>query len=160
VVARINQDQVISPQITLWNQQGSEVIQGTLMVIPIEESLLYVRPLYLRAQAGRIPELTRVIAAYQNTIVMERNLDAALARLFGGPGAPERPRTTVATTGEAAGAAPAPSQGEGASDLQQLAAEAQATYDRAIAAQRAGDWSKYGEELRRLGELLQKMRQR
>ena len=49
VVARINQDQVISPQITLWNQQGSEVIQGTLLVIPIEESLLYVRPLYLRA---------------------------------------------------------------------------------------------------------------
>src|SRR6185503_3772659 len=85
VVARINQDQVISPQITLWNQQGSEVIQGTLMVIPIEESLLYVRPLYLRAQAGRIPELTRVIVAYQNTIVMERTLDAALARLFGGP---------------------------------------------------------------------------
>ena len=52
VVARINQDQVISPQITLWNQQGSQVIQGTLMVIPIEESLIYVRPLYLRAQAG------------------------------------------------------------------------------------------------------------
>ena len=57
VVARINQDQVISPQITLWNQQGSQVIQGTLMVIPIEESLIYVRPLYLRAQNGRIPEL-------------------------------------------------------------------------------------------------------
>ncbi len=71
VVARINQDQVIAPQITLWNQQGSQVIQGTLMVIPIEESLIYVRPLYLRAQAGRIPELTRVIVAYQNRIVME-----------------------------------------------------------------------------------------
>ena len=82
VVARINQDQVIAPQITLWNQQGSEVIQGTLMVIPIEESLLYVRPMYLRAQAGRIPELTRVIVAYQNSIVMERTLDAGLARLF------------------------------------------------------------------------------
>ena len=52
IVARINQDQAISPQITLWNQQGSQVIQGTLLVIPIEESLLYVRPLYLRA-AGR-----------------------------------------------------------------------------------------------------------
>src|SRR5690349_25027519 len=68
VVARINQDQVISPQITLWNQQGSQVIQGTLMVIPIEQSLIYVRPLYLRAQAGRIPELRRVIVAYQNPI--------------------------------------------------------------------------------------------
>ena len=65
VVARINQDQEISPQITLWNQQGSEVIQGTLLVIPIEESLLYIRPLYLRGQGGRIPELKRVIVAYQ-----------------------------------------------------------------------------------------------
>ncbi|MFP5379652.1 MAG: UPF0182 family protein, partial [Vicinamibacteria bacterium] len=83
VVARINQDQAIAPQITLWNQQGSEVIQGTLMVIPLEESLIYVRPLYLRAQAGRIPELRRVIVAYQNQIVMEPTLDAALTRLFG-----------------------------------------------------------------------------
>ena len=92
--ARINQDQVISPQITLWNQQGSEVIQGTLMVIPIEESLIYVRPLYLRAQAGRIPELTRVIVAYQNRIVMERTLDAAITQLFGAtrPGTRRAPR--------------------------------------------------------------------
>ena len=82
VVARINQDQVISPQITLWNQQGSQVIQGTLMVIPIEESLIYVRPLYLRAQAGRIPELTRVIVAYQN-----QHRDGADAR--------SRPRAAV-----------------------------------------------------------------
>ena len=56
IVARIHQDQVIAPQITLWNQQGSEVIQGTLLTIPIEESLLYIRPLYLRSAGGRIPE--------------------------------------------------------------------------------------------------------
>ncbi|MBM3819424.1 MAG: UPF0182 family protein, partial [Acidimicrobiia bacterium] len=78
VVARISQDQTIAPQITLWNQQGSQVIWGTLMVIPIEESLIYVRPLYLRASGGRIPELTRVIVAYQNQIVMEETLEAAL----------------------------------------------------------------------------------
>jgi uncharacterized membrane protein (UPF0182 family) len=82
VVARINQDQEISPQITLWNQQGSEVIQGTLLVIPIEESLLYVRPLYLRAAGGKIPELKRVIVAYQNRIVMDDTLDKALERVF------------------------------------------------------------------------------
>ncbi len=87
VVARISQDQTIAPQITLWNQQGSQVIWGTLMVIPIEESLIYVRPLYLRASGGRIPELTRVIVAYQNQIVMEETLDAALVRLFGGTAA-------------------------------------------------------------------------
>jgi uncharacterized membrane protein (UPF0182 family) len=170
VVARINQDQVISPQITLWSQQGSEVIQGTLMVIPIEESLLYVRPLYLRAQAGRIPELTRVIVAYQNTIVMERTLDAALARLFGGPlaasaasdTAPRAPGTAPGAQ-EPSGApenrtAPSAPPQPGAPGAPDLVAEAHATYERALAAQRAGDWAKYGEEIKRLGELLARMR--
>lgn len=82
VVARINQDQAIAPQITLWNQQGSEVIQGTLLVIPIEESLIYIRPLYLRASGGQIPELNRVIVAHQDRIVMAETLSAALDRLF------------------------------------------------------------------------------
>ena len=82
IVARINQDQAIAPQITLWNQQGSEVLQGTLLVIPIEESLIYIRPLYLRSAGGRIPELKRVIVAHQNQIVMEETLEQALNRLF------------------------------------------------------------------------------
>ncbi len=73
--ARINQDQVISPQITLWNQQGSQVIWGTLLVIPIEESLLYVRPLYLQSNKG-IPELKRVVVAYRTQIVMEETLQS------------------------------------------------------------------------------------
>ena len=103
VVARINQDQVISPQITLWNQQGSQVIQGTLMVIPIEGSLIYVRPLYLRAQAGRIPELTRVIVAYQNRIVMEPTLDQAMARLFGQSERDAAPAKPGETAGDASG---------------------------------------------------------
>jgi hypothetical protein len=90
VVARINQDQVISPQITLWNQQGSEVIQGQLLVIPIEESLIYIRPLYLRSAGGKIPELKRVIVAYQNQIVMENTLEDALNRVFP-PGSGSRP---------------------------------------------------------------------
>jgi uncharacterized protein len=165
VVSRINQDQVIAPQITLWNAQGSEVIQGTLMVIPIEESLIYVRPMYLRAKGGRIPELTRVIVAYQDQIVMERTLEAGLARLFGMP-LPAGAATTTAGTPSAPGApgvgVPAqPAQTEGAATAPiapGLAAEAQATYERAIAAQRAGDWAKYGEEIKRLGELLDRMR--
>ena len=92
IAARISQDQVIAPQITLWNQQGSEVIQGTLLVIPIEESLVYIRPLYLRAAGGSIPELKRVIVAYQNQIVMEETLDAAIDRLFPGGGVRRRRR--------------------------------------------------------------------
>ena len=158
VVARINQDQVISPQITLWSQQGSQVIQGTLMVIPIEESLIYVRPLYLRAQAGRIPELTRVIVAHQNRIVMEPTLDLALARLFGQGAAPAPPSAGTATSpakSEEGGTA-APSA---APSFERLATEARETYQRAIDAQRAGDWAKYGDEIKRLGEILERLKQ-
>ncbi|MGH9257149.1 MAG: UPF0182 family protein [Vicinamibacterales bacterium] len=163
VVARINQDQTISPQITLWNQQGSQVIWGTLMVIPIEESLIYVRPLYLRASGGRIPELTRVIVAYQNQIVMERTLDEALVRLFGGGGAQdqdtERVRGPAAPSSEAAPALAPPASG-GTADLTGLAARARGHYDRAVEAQRNGDWGKYGEELKLLRDVLEQMRQR
>jgi len=164
VVARISQDQTISPQITLWNQQGSQVIWGTLMVIPIEESLIYVRPLYLRASGGRIPELTRVIVAYQNQIVMEETLEAGLARLFGGGAT--RDTDVRLTRGAAAAGAPdaTPAVGQsqvatGNDPLTALAAQARGHYDRAIEAQRNGDWAKYGEELRLLGETLGRMRQ-
>jgi uncharacterized membrane protein (UPF0182 family) len=156
VVARISQDQTISPQITLWNQQGSSVIWGTLMVIPIEESLIYVRPLYLRASGGRIPELTRVIVAYQNEIVMEETLDAALARLFGGPApAASRAPTSTATSAVPAVTLPAALAGGGEGNL---ATQARGHYERAIEAQRAGDWATYGEEIRLLGEVLARMR--
>jgi uncharacterized protein len=163
VVARINQDQVISPQITLWNQQGSEVIQGTLLVIPIEESLIYIRPLYLRAAGGRIPELKRVIVAYQNQIVMEETLEAAVTRIFKPGAAGERPPTQPAPAAPAtAGAAPGPvpaAPGPGAPEsIDALAARAREHYQRAVEAQRAGDWARYGDEIRKLGEVLERMR--
>ncbi len=83
--ARINQDPVISQQISLWNQQGNRVLRGALYAIPIEESLIYVLPLYLAAeQGGALPELRRVVVAYSNQIAMEPSLEAALARIFGG----------------------------------------------------------------------------
>ena len=137
------------------------MIWGTLMVIPIEESLIYVRPLYLRAQGGRIPELTRVIVAYNNQIVMEPTLEAALARLFGGaPPTPapetEQVRRDVPDAQPASVSRPVPT-GERV-QLDALAVEARGHYDAAIAAQRAGDWARYGEELGRLGEVLEKMR--
>jgi hypothetical protein len=155
VVARIAQDQVIAPQITLWNQQGSEVIQGTLLVIPIEESLIYVRPLYLRAAGGRIPELKRVIVAYQNHIVMEETLDAALNRLFpkgGGPSAPALPPSP--------GASPAPTAPLSPESSDELSIRATDHYRRAIEAQRAGNWALYGDEIKKLGEVLEAMRSR
>ncbi|MEC7640872.1 MAG: UPF0182 family protein, partial [Nitrospinota bacterium] len=82
IVARINQDAEVSRQISLWDQRGSSVIQGNLLVIPIEESLIYVRPLYLRADAGKIPELKRVIVGYEDQIAMEPTLGQALQKIF------------------------------------------------------------------------------
>jgi uncharacterized membrane protein (UPF0182 family) len=154
IAARISQDQVIAPQITLWNQQGSEVIQGTLLVIPIEESLIYIRPLYLRAAGGRIPELKRVIVAYQNQIVMEETLEEALGRLFprGAPPAAEPAATAAAGAVEAAGP-----EAETAANINALAAQARQHYDRAIQAQREGNWALYGEEIKRLGAVLEKL---
>jgi uncharacterized membrane protein (UPF0182 family) len=71
VEARISQNPLISEQISLWNQQGSRVNRGSLLVIPVEQSLLYVQPLYLEAENSKLPELTRVIVVYRDQVVME-----------------------------------------------------------------------------------------
>lgn len=145
IVARINQDTEISRQISLWDQRGSQVIQGTLLVIPIESSLIYVQPLYLRAETGKIPELKRVIVAYENKIAMEETLDRALSRIFGGGG----PRAAI----EAPPAAPSVSLPTG----EDLAARANEHFARAMKAQREGDWATYGEEIRKLGDVIKEM---
>jgi uncharacterized membrane protein (UPF0182 family) len=152
IVNRINQDTEISRQVSLWDQRGSQVIRGNLLVIPIEESLIFVQALYLRAEGGRIPELKRVIVAYENQVVMEETLEEGLARLFG-----DRPVTEVRPVAAAAAAAPAeaPPPTTSVTDLVRQAAE---HYERATAAQRAGDWGRYGEEMRRVGELLRRLR--
>jgi uncharacterized protein len=84
IEARINQDPVISQQISLWNREGSKVIQGNLLIIPIEQSLLYVEPLYLEATQNQLPTLVRVIVAYENRIVMAQTLEQALTGIFQG----------------------------------------------------------------------------
>ena len=84
IVNRINQDTEVARQITLWDQRGSEVLRGELLVLPIEGALIYVQPLYLRAQGGRIPELKRVVAAHEGRVSMAETLDGALAALLGG----------------------------------------------------------------------------
>lgn len=82
VQALINQDPIISGQISLWNRQGSKAIQGNLLVIPIEESLLYVEPIYLEAEKNSLPTLARVIVAYENKIVMAKSLEESLNAIF------------------------------------------------------------------------------
>lgn len=144
--ARINQDSYISQQLTLWGQRGSEVIRGSMLVIPIEKSLLYVQPLYLAAadKAG-LPELRRVIVAFGDEVVMEENLELALQRLFGGKRQPA-----------VAAAAAVPERKASAAEL---AREAMAIYEKAVNLQRQGDWAGYGEELSRLRQVLQRMAQ-
>jgi hypothetical protein len=85
IEARINQDPLISQQISLWNREGSRVVQGNLLVIPMEQSLLYVEPLYLEAEQNSLPTLVRVIVAYEEKIAMASSLDAALNQIFPAP---------------------------------------------------------------------------
>jgi hypothetical protein len=91
IEARINQDPAISQRISLWNTQGSRAIQGNLLVIPIERSLLYVEPLYLEAEQNSLPILARVIVVYRNRIAMAETLDDALAAIFLGEREPTPP---------------------------------------------------------------------
>src|SRR5437764_387466 len=146
IVNRINQDTDISRQISLWDQRGSEVIRGHLLVIPIEESLIYVQPLYLRAEGGRIPEMKSVVVAHQNRVVMAEPLDAGLARLFGGAVEPA-----------AAAAAPPGAARSGNGRVADLARRAAELYQRAVEAQRSGDWARYGEALSQLGDVLRQL---
>jgi hypothetical protein len=144
--ARINQDSYISQQLTLWSQRGSQVIRGSMLVIPIEKSLLYVQPLFLAAadKAG-LPELRRVIVAYGDEVVMEETLELALQRVFGGKKAP------------AVGVAAAPAAAK--ASAADLAREAMSIFDRATNLQRQGDWAGYGEELRKLQQVLKQLAQ-
>ena len=148
VIGRINQEAQISQQISLWDQRGSQVIQGPLLVIPIEESLLYVRPLYLKADTGKIPELKRVIVAYENKIAMESTLEEGLSRIFGiGSKTVEKTITSV----------PAIDQVREPGN-QDLLKQAQEAYEQALRSQKDGDWARYGEEIRALGEILRKIK--
>ncbi len=144
---RINQDTEISRQVSLWDQRGSKVIRGDLLVIPIEKSLLYVQPLYLQAEGGRIPELKRVVVAYQNKVIMRETLDGALTELFGGSTGP-KPRVADSTADAAPGA-------EATASI--MIVEARRRYANAIQAQRDGDWARYGEEIKQLGQLLERL---
>jgi uncharacterized membrane protein (UPF0182 family) len=139
--ARIDQDPVIARQLALWNQAGSTVIRGSLLAIPIEQSLIYVQPLYLAAAAqGALPELRRVIVAHGNDIAMTPTLEESLATLFGSRRPP------------ALGATAAPPSDDASGSVGRQAWEA---WLRAQEALRTGDLARYGVEQKRLEEVLQ-----
>jgi uncharacterized protein len=145
IEARINQNTDISQQITLWNQMGSRVIRGAnLLAIPIENSILYVSPLYLRAEHGHLPELKRVIASYGEHVVMKETLAEALSALFTEP--------------RAASAAPSAATGTPlAGPAADRARQALDHYNQAIESLKSGDWAGFGTELDAMRRLLEEM---
>jgi hypothetical protein len=152
IESRIDQDPGISQALTLWGQGGSTVIRGTLLVVPVLNSVLYVEPLYLAAEAGGgLPQLKRVLVAYSDHVVMDETLDAALSKIFSG--------TVTTTEAPPTPATPAPGKARGAAavDIQALIREANQHYQRALELERQGDWAGYGEEVKKLGEVLNRL---
>ena len=142
--ARIEQDAFISQQLSLWGQRG-QVIRGSLLAIPIETSLLYVQPLYLAAEKGSLPELKRVIVAFGNQIAMEETLEQSLQRIFGGKPAPAAVIQQPVAAAQASTAE------------KELARQALGHFSRAQELLRQGNWAGYGDELKKVEDLLREM---
>ncbi len=147
---RIDQSTEISGQFTLWSQAGSNVIRGNLLVLPINDSLIYVEPIFLRAEGGGLPELARVIVVFQETVIMEETLELALVRIFGArealpPDAPADPDTSLPIV-------PGIPVDE---DIASLISRAQSVYNEALQRQQEGDWAGYGSKIQELEQILE-----
>jgi uncharacterized membrane protein (UPF0182 family) len=145
IEARINQDPEISKQLALWNQQGSSVIRGNMLAIPIEESIIFIEPLYLKARTSEMPELQQVIVAFADKIVMEKDLPTALEKVFYSGNFSEERRNAAEGN-------------ERALTIKELANRAYSHFTRAEESIKNGDWKKYGEELANLREVLNMMK--
>jgi uncharacterized membrane protein (UPF0182 family) len=146
IEARIDQDTTISQQLSLWNQTGSRVIRGNLLVIPIEDAVLYVEPLYLSAEQRELPELKRLIASSGDRVVMSQNVDSLLAALLTKEPGPPPVVTATGPPGAAPPAAELSSNKAGAA-LQH--------YRQAFEALRKGDWQTFGVEMDALQKALE-----
>lgn len=147
IEARIDQDTTISQQLSLWNQAGSRVIRGNLLVIPIDDTLLYVEPLYLSAESRQLPELKRLIASTGDRVVMAQDVDSLLAALVTTEG--RKPAVVTSTSAPASGARASESPPAGAN------AEALNHYRRAFEALNKGDWRTFGAEMDAMQKALQ-----
>ena len=141
---KINQDTIISKELTLWNTQGSEVQFGETFIIPIKNSLLYVEPMYLRAKGDKsIPEMKKLIVSYSDKIILADNIESALEQLFN-----YADKNNI-------------SKSEVSSKLELLKNEnikiAKDLYNKAMVAQKSGLWDEYGTYIKQLGEALDKI---
>ncbi len=161
--ARINQDQTISKDLSLWNQQGSQVLRGQTLVLPIENSFLYVEPIYIQASQTSMPQLKKVALAMGNLLVYANTYEEALSQLIQASGgtAPAGQNANAAAPAQNAGAgavqavpnanAPAPSA-QALQTLGQIRDHLERYRD--LSAQ--GKWSEAGHELDQIQQLVQK----
>lgn len=145
IEAQIDQNTEISKEFSLWDSAGSNYSRGNMFVIPIEDSLLYVEPVYLEAKNSSIPEVKRVIVAYGDQIAYESTLTEALNSLFGEGSAKESPGSDSQEASKKA---------DSALSQTELAVKAQEAFDKAQKAQQDGDWAKYGQYLDELEKYL------
>ena len=152
VEARINQDDTISEQFTLWNNAGSRVVRGNLLVLPIgEDGLIYIEPIFLQAEGAPFPEFVRVIMVDQQRVAFAETVDEGLRQLLGEaePAPPEAPEPT--DPGEEPGESPGPLP----SDVAGLVAQIQRLYEEAQEALDDGDLGTYQDRIEELGEALE-----
>ncbi len=145
IETKIDQDTSISSQLTLWSQMGSDVLRGNTIVIPIEESLLYVEPIYLKSDTdSNFPEMKMVVVSYGDEILMEPTLDTAINRLFGiteqKPERPQEPDTEYDDT-----------------SIDDLINKANEVFNDANEASQNGNWAEYGRKIDELEKLLNQL---
>lgn len=164
IEARIDQDPIISAQVTLWSQSGSRVIRGNLIVVPVGDALIYLQPVYLQSTAAAFPEFRKIVVASPTTVAWGDSLREALTALLGaqggaGPGQTPTPGPT-ATPGPDATPTPRPTlppDGDLPTDVEGLISYAIEHYDLAQAALRSGDLGTYQVELEKVGRALQRL---
>ena len=159
IEARIDQDPTISAQFTLWDQAGSTVVRGNLIVVPVGDSLIYLQPVYLQSTSSKFPEFQRIIVASPSRVVWGRTLSEALNLLLTGGGPAPNP-TPAGTPGPSAGPTPVPSAAPGLpSDVAGLVAYANEHFELAQQALRDGDFARYGAEIELVRQALARLDQ-
>jgi len=161
IEARIDQDPTISAQITLWNQSGSNVIRGNLIVVPVGDSLIYLQPVYLQSTSSKFPEFQRIVVASPTTVVWGHTLSEALHLLIAAGGQPPGPTPTPGgTPGPGASPTPIPSAIPGLpSDVAGLIDYANRHFELAQQALRDGDFARYGQEIELVRQALARLDQ-
>lgn len=142
IETKIDQDTAISSQLTLWSQMGSEVLRGNTLVIPVEDSLLYVEPIYLKSDtASNFPEMKMVVASYGDRILMESTLNKAIEKLFGISEKPKKPVTEIENL-----------------NINDLINKANEVFNEATESSKNGKWAEYGEKIEELEKILNQLK--